>query len=247
VFCINLPQALKINKQLAYQEKNKHAIRSLYTDLLYTNIQASVARLINNTLPSYLALNCKGRATPLGYFSGIKGVTEYFYGTVYASSMKVTKITFIDMIAEGNAVYYRMDAVYTSPRNPNTTIYTQLGRFTFNSDSQIESMDFNNMQLGLLLDGTSNHTLRAQDICGVAMHYCQGNNTQYSSFEQCAGFLASIPEGSWYRANSNSVICRQYHAWLATIDPDMHCSHIGPSGGGKCIDFQYAYYYEHNF
>jgi hypothetical protein len=248
VFCINLTQALSSNKQLVYQEKNKNAIKSLYNDILNTNLQASLAKLSKKTYPSYWAQNCQGRSIPLDVsFYGVKGAAEYFYGTVHVSGMNISQFNIVEIVAEGNKVYYRVDWLFTSSAFPKPTNYTQLGRLKFNSNSQIESMDLNNMQLGLLFDGTANHTLRVQIICGIALRYCQKTNAQYSSYAQCAQFLESIPEGTWERANSNSVICREYHSLLVIMDPAVYCPHIGISGGGKCIDFPYENYYKHRF
>jgi hypothetical protein len=63
----------------------------------------------------------------------------------------------------------------------------------------------------------------------------------------CIGFMSSIPFGSWDRANSNSVTCRQLHTLLTAIDPEMHCPHTSADGGGACIDFPYGSYYDDEF
>ena len=105
-------------------------------------------------------------------------------------------------------------------------------------------MEFSNMQLGLLMGSNYNRSEYVETICGIAMKYCTGNNTVYSSYGDCAQFLGTIPDGTWYRVNSNSVVCRYYHAALTTVDPDGHCSHISRPGGGKCIEFPYSYFYE---
>jgi hypothetical protein len=245
IYCLKLNQTFQAQK--AYQEANKQAIISLYSDIRYPQIEVSMANLLNNRLPAYIADDAKGRANPVGDFGGIKGLTEYFYATVYATGMKISQIHFPYLVAEGDKVSYRVDLLFTNPTFPNPTNLTQTGRMVFNNQSQIISLELTNMHLGYLLDGTSNHTLRVQAICGVAMFYCTGTNTQYTSYGDCAAFLDSIPEGSWNRANSNTVVCRHFHSWLTTIDPDMHCSHIGPSGGGACIDFSYESYYQHNY
>jgi hypothetical protein len=59
--------------------------------------------------------------------------------------------------------------------------------------------------------------------------------------------MSSIPYGSWDRANSNTVTCRQLHTLLTAIDPDMHCPHASAGGGGACIDFPYGSYYDQSF
>jgi hypothetical protein len=237
----------KMNKRIAFEERNKRAIKSLYNDLVYPQIKASINDLLEGQLPVYLADDCKGRANPLGDFGSIKGVTEYFYASVYASGMIISDVVFVDLIAEAEHVYYRVDGLFTSSSFPNPTNLTQIGRAKFNEKSQITSMEFTNMNLGYLMDHVMSHAQRVKAICSVAVNYCDGSNLQYNSFKDCSDFLSTLKEGSWNRVNSNTVVCRQYHAWLATVDPSMHCSHIGPSGGGKCIDFTYGSYYHEYF
>lgn len=70
-----------------------------------------------------------------------------------------------------------------------------------------------------------------------------GNN----AFFNCVTFMHSIPFGSWNRANSNSVVCRQLHTLLTPYRPDEHCPHTSADGGGTCIDFPYSDFYDHDF
>jgi len=74
------------------------------------------------------------------------------------------------------------------------------------------------------------------EICTVHSNNCTGANQQYASFEECLGFLAKTRIGDGNLMSSNTVACRQLHAILAQLRPDIHCPHIGPTGGGKCID-----------
>ena len=51
--------------------------------------------------------------------------------------------------------------------------------------------------------------------------------------------MNSIDFGTADRYWSNSVQCRSIHLILAAIRPSYHCAHVGPTGGGKCIDLDY--------
>jgi hypothetical protein len=66
-------------------------------------------------------------------------------------------------------------------------------------------------------------------------------NTPYLN---CMTFMHSIPFGSYTRANSNTFTCRSLHALLTPLRPDVHCAHVGFTGGGKCVDFPYESYYD---
>jgi hypothetical protein len=244
-YCINLTRALLIDKQLVFQEKNKQTVKSIATDLTPSKIHASMANLYDNKLPDYMTKNIQGRVEQLGDYSGARGLAEYFYSSIYASGMNITQLNYVYLIAEGNQVHFRLDLVFTIPNMiTSPTNLTQTGWYRFNSAGKVESMYISILQFGLLMDNASTHMQRVEQICGVALTFCHGNNTQYNSFEECAKFLATLPEGTYYRANSNSVVCRQFHSYLATSDPATHCPHIGPTGGMKCIDFSYSSYYE---
>ena len=66
-------------------------------------------------------------------------------------------------------------------------------------------------------------------------------------FSNCVGFMQSIPQGSWNRANSNSFTCRELHSLLTIFRPDVHCPHTSPAGGQTCIDWSYASFYDPTF
>lgn len=35
-------------------------------------------------------------------------------------------------------------------------------------------------------------------------------------------------------------MCRIIHVRLVGVNPGLHCPHVGPSGGGKCVDVPYV-------
>lgn len=35
------------------------------------------------------------------------------------------------------------------------------------------------------------------------------------------------------------MVCRLVHVKLADVNPGLHCPHVGPNGGGKCVDEGY--------
>lgn len=34
----------------------------------------------------------------------------------------------------------------------------------------------------------------------------------------------------------DNLVCRHLHVPMLPLRPNVHCPHIGPSGGGMCID-----------
>ncbi|KAI9718660.1 MAG: hypothetical protein M1828_006595 [Chrysothrix sp. TS-e1954] len=79
--------------------------------------------------------------------------------------------------------------------------------------------------------------LLAKSICKTAMTSCNGTNTQYKSASACEKFLTKdIRFGKSYELGMNTLLCRMVHQNMVPFRPGVHCSHIGPSGGGYCTD-----------
>jgi hypothetical protein len=79
--------------------------------------------------------------------------------------------------------------------------------------------------------------LLAKTICTTHEQYCTGSDRQYTDSEACYNFLtASIRFGKSYELGRNTLLCREVHEHMVKYRPDVHCSHIGPSGGGYCVD-----------
>ncbi|CAO1598941.1 hypothetical protein XANCAGTX0491_002689 [Xanthoria calcicola] len=77
----------------------------------------------------------------------------------------------------------------------------------------------------------------AKSICGTAVKSCNGTNTQYASPTECFNFLTKqVRFGKAYELGKNTLLCRMVHQNMVPFRPDVHCSHIGPSGGGYCSD-----------
>ncbi|CAF1134445.1 unnamed protein product [Didymodactylos carnosus] len=53
-----------------------------------------------------------------------------------------------------------------------------------------------------------------------------------------------IPYGTSDREDQSNVVCRQLHLQLAFVDPNVHCKHVGRSGGGACTDKTAQSYYK---
>ncbi|KAJ5153423.1 uncharacterized protein N7482_009901 [Penicillium canariense] len=79
--------------------------------------------------------------------------------------------------------------------------------------------------------------LLAKTICATHDQYCTGSDQQYSDNDACYNFLTqSIRFGKSYELGRNTLLCREVHEHMVQYRPDVHCAHIGPSGGGYCVD-----------
>ena len=79
----------------------------------------------------------------------------------------------------------------------------------------------------------------AKSICDSHTSYCNGTNSQYESADACYTFLTQdIRVGQSYELGMNTLMCRNVHEIMLKYRPDVHCPHIGKTGGGMCDDSQ---------
>jgi hypothetical protein len=77
----------------------------------------------------------------------------------------------------------------------------------------------------------------AASICDTHTKYCNGSNAQYESWAACHRFITEdIRVGQSFELGMNTLMCRSVHELMVKYRPEVHCSHIGPSGGGQCED-----------
>lgn len=101
----------------------------------------------------------------------------------------------------------------------------------------------------------------AADVCAVSNLYCTGEFQQYDSQDACLTFMEALPFGESWQGGMNTGWCRYIHKSmfvlatsilhgltvvtcprfldLVQFRPDVHCPHIGPTGGDMCIDRNY--------
>jgi hypothetical protein len=72
------------------------------------------------------------------------------------------------------------------------------------------------------------------EYCSIVMAACDGDLAQYESPEQCLAVCEALERGANDDQTGNTVGCRRYHAFSATLAPTTHCFHAGPTGDGHC-------------
>jgi hypothetical protein len=70
--------------------------------------------------------------------------------------------------------------------------------------------------------------------CATIMANCTGTHAQYPDLAACQGACDYFPVGTGNDTTGDTLGCRVYHASVAKGDPDTHCQHAGPLGGGQC-------------
>ena len=77
-------------------------------------------------------------------------------------------------------------------------------------------------------------------LCPTIQSQCQGANQQFDTVDTCIATLSQKPTGRYDEAWGDNLVCRTIHLVLTGARPAVHCMHVGPDGGGKCVDGAYA-------
>ncbi|KAL8845241.1 MAG: hypothetical protein Q9176_000409 [Flavoplaca citrina] len=249
-------------KLTGYKKRNFDTISKIYELTQYPNNLAFIANGSASVPPGLFNEKAQGRITPVGNFTGFEDSTEYFFALApiptppsYSvfSDVRVVEFTSGCPTVASSVVYFR-----TTVSNPNATndgqyltTLKQVAFWEFDRRGAVLKYDawIPNIRLYTALSSGRGNTVAPpsppeqaaaiEQICTTAQALCTGNNTQYATFDDCVKTLSDKPFGDGDNIWADSVTCRHIHLLLTRIRPDIHCSHIGPTGGGKCIDVQF--------
>ncbi|KAL9053370.1 MAG: hypothetical protein Q9162_004811 [Coniocarpon cinnabarinum] len=77
----------------------------------------------------------------------------------------------------------------------------------------------------------------ATSVCSIATTSCTGANQQYANQQECLDFLTKeVRFGNPWELGMDTLLCRMVHQGMVPLRPEVHCSHVGKSGGGYCND-----------
>jgi len=257
-YCVNLQDAVNAKNQKNKEALQKQTVQQIYRLLIGTFTPQLIAAEVIN-VDNLLSPTAVGRISPVGHFNGVM-LKQYFYAL--AASSNITNTYFIDLRSEGNVVAVRVDVEFThpapSPYQPAVFNLTEKGFFFFNDQGIVEAVDLEILNLGDIEDPPSFlypffiaqvcNTINGNPALNQTQGTCNGANLQYADWNTCVAHLSSIPFGSFYRANSNTVVCRLIHQLMTIFPPpsvgaNLHCPHVGPTGGGMCVDMPYSEFY----
>jgi len=228
--------------------KQKSVLQELYRDVVWPKSRDIV---LNGSLPGVFKKGCAGRINPLGTFDDDEETLEYFYalaGPVIGNlgyRVIATNLLIVESLGD-DKWGIRVDLLFENQLVPAPWTQfnlTQIGFFRFDPVTNlIVSYDLSIENMGRV-PWTLPQDQAIQMLCGAAQQECVGPNQQFANYTACSDFMYSIPFGTNWIAGSNSVVCRMVHIQLAVVRPSVHCPHVGPTGGMKCIDFTYQDYY----
>ncbi|GLC67597.1 hypothetical protein PLESTF_000579000 [Pleodorina starrii] len=194
----------------------------------------------------------------MGTFIGVAMVIEYSNvfanPTAAAQIIKPLSYHIRRFIVSRPIAVATVDYLYTNAVTGATTNLTFNQWFRFDNYSRVAAADFTIDRFAEFLPalgvqrviGSNPNfpTLFKTIVCQAAVNYCRSPPLQqYADMQTCMDFLSSIPILDPRRVQSNSVLCRYWHSPLVGFAPEIHCPHIGPSGGDMCMDGPYSAFY----
>jgi hypothetical protein len=119
--------------------------------------------------------------------------------------------------------------------------------------------------LGININNPQVAAQSIEQLCGGTQQRCTGSNSQWSSIDECIATLSQKPYGNYDEAWGDNIVCRTIHLVLTQVRPEVsshphqarvssakadanvlkqvHCPHVGPTGGSKCVDLAYPLEY----
>ncbi|AEO67533.1 uncharacterized protein THITE_2144873 [Thermothielavioides terrestris NRRL 8126] len=215
---------------------------------------------INSTL---FAPNIQGRVDITRTFDGAELNTEYIFG-LFADPTKlsligvpvsynITKFAATDNIVSASTVFM-FNATMFGKLIPITidtfTTFDPETKQLTQYDATFKWMDFLFAELyaeiGTLIHANSTDqvdayltNIMAQTLCEAHSAHCTGADQQYADATSCYNYLTTqVRLGQVYELGRNTLWCRLMHAEMLQYRPSVHCPHVGPSGGGMCVDDQ---------
>lgn len=203
----------------------------------------------------------QGRVSDTRNFEGRELNTEYIFGlfiptdSVSVIGKPVGPYEIIQFAANQNIASATTRFNFTFPSFGNISLPIAITTWmTYNDAREITQYDvvfrwFGNV-LQLLLSLIDKDPVKAQakgaialakSTCASHTYFCTGSNAQYESEEDCIRFMTEdIRFGQSFELGMNTLLCRNVHEKMLHLRPDVHCPHIGKSGGGQCAD-DYTY------
>jgi hypothetical protein len=262
-WCANLEAALAWNKEQNRNRILKEKVAGIYTSIVWPSSTTIAAKVAAGNLTGgvfdFFNHNVEGRIDPLGEIHGQDGVVEYFVGQVWTGQTIVYDAYFNKLFTSGNKVFMDVHIMFRMyPYFPDVSVsfdynLTQTGTFTFGDDDKIILLDLVIRNVDWAVEAwTSQSLANLQRICYTIVHVAKCDATHdadgyYADMQECMSFIGMKKWGTWDRIRDDSALCRQYHSVLAILRPDLHCSHTGKTGGGKCIVKNYRDQYNFGY
>jgi len=177
------------------------------------------------------------------------------------SASNVINITVIQMVVDYPTVFFEVNFLLGNGSNPSSSTLTNLthvGYVTISSDFRVctlkvlfQRLEYTDQFLPPLNNYQTAFAIQAATInayCSYILPACASQGLDpsliYSNTSQCVSYVSSISQAGWAMADQQAFGCVRLHLILVSIRPFVHCPHVGPTGGGKCVLHPYISFYE---
>ncbi|KAJ7169260.1 hypothetical protein C8R43DRAFT_982726 [Mycena crocata] len=242
----------------SWQTRNRETIQKIYNLTVYPANSKIISGGAEAVPPGLFNANATGRVTPVGEFFGFQDSIEYFFGLAPLPSgtppngvfTNATLVEFTSGCAEVAASTIYLTASTINPDGSVGAFISTLKEIAFwhfdeegavlYYDAWIPSLDlFSSKMRGFDFYSTTGMNNTIHQICGLQNDTCIGDNTVYDGVDDCVQTLGAKPFGRLDETWGDNVVCRSIHVLLTKFRPEVHCPHVGPTGGRKCIDVDY--------
>lgn len=232
------------------QRRLNHAAKA-FLKSFYPGICAQV--ILNETVRrQYLSPQLTGRVQPVGTFPTTELALEYLYGLLCSIPNLPARRETVEKAHLLQAAYGSRRLTVGFKIRLDLVSKKQLvfvGSFAFDKKFKICGYEAVIQNLGLTLDFPMNtRPAYINGLCQGTQNICPAGTPleQYASFNECVAFLSPPNKefGSYDRGDQDNVVCRLIHLQLAQIAPELHCPHLGKTGGGACTNKPASWYFE---
>ncbi|KAM7215293.1 hypothetical protein V8F06_009344 [Rhypophila decipiens] len=239
-------------------QRNFNTISRIYGLTVYPNQVPIVLGGSKGVPPGLFSKDVAGRVDPVGDFKGFDDSIEYFFALAplpqgnplqaAITSYKITEFSTQCKDVAASVVHLYCSVVDGPDAGKVLPPLKQIAFWKFDDKGAVLRYDaiIPNLNAWVILatgvpvfGPTEAQLASIQQICFITMSRCHGPNQQWDSMEQCVETLARKPYGNYDEAWGDNIACRSIHLVLTQTRPDHHCPHVGPTGGGKCIDVNY--------
>ncbi|KAH6665455.1 hypothetical protein B0J14DRAFT_569058 [Halenospora varia] len=241
-----------------FRTRNYNTLYGIYDFASWPKSAAFIKDGVKAIPPGLLNVNATGRISPVGNFTGIEQTGEYFFGLspqaeapfyIGWTDFQIHQFSSECPEVACSKVWGRTTIVKPNATNNGEYVSTlmQHACFRFDDEGAVLYYDATLPNLSKWFGKAYQNDFsdrkvqmgEIQLICDQVQSRCTGVNQQYKSNEECIVQLGQKDFGNYDEVWGDNVVCRSIHSVLAGQAPDLHCPHVGPTGGGKCVDVDF--------
>ncbi|KAI9778911.1 MAG: hypothetical protein M1816_003871 [Peltula sp. TS41687] len=247
-------------QQPGFAARNYDTIQKIYNLTLYPAQLPILTGGGKAVPPGLFDAGARGRISPVGNFTDFEDTIEYFWGLAPVpvpnnpQSIVFTRAELVAFQSDCPEVASSIAYLHTGYYKPNSTepaedisVLKQFAFWRFDEQGAVIYYDayipnlssWTAIANGAQVNDAAYRATSIQQLCGLVENRCVGNNTQYRDFQDCVNVLSQKPFGEYSETWGDNFVCRSIHTILTQIRPEVHCKHVGPTGGGKCVDATY--------